>query len=195
MEDEIKFLSLPDVIKYTIVYLDKKDYESLHMIENRALEQAITDYNKDFSEVCVMIYGLRKLISKKHIFETEEWTAYQKRIIENLNLSLTNYRDEDLSKFNNFIKDTMAIIKDADRKLGRYVSVVIEDGRIKLASTAYAYGLSAAQASDLLSISKKQLMAYVGITKMPDEDKQFKSIGERVHLLDVMSGVNAGDNK
>jgi len=38
-------------------------------------------------------------------------------------------------------------------------------------------------------------MSYVGITKMPDEDKQFKSIRERVHLLEVMSGVNSGDNK
>jgi len=143
----------------------------------------------------VLIYGLRKLLSKKHISQTEEWKNYKLQIIENLNEALKVYREEDSSKFNNYIKDTIHLIKNADKQLGRYVSIVIDDGRIKLASTAYAYGLSAAQASDLLSITKEQLMSYVGITKMPDEDKQFKSISERVHLLEVLVEKDKSETK
>lgn len=195
MVEDIEYLKLTDIIKFIIVYLEKNDFESLHLIENKTLEQAITEFNKDFSEVCVMIYGLRKLISKKHISQTQEWITYKQSIIENLNRSLDVYKEEDSSKFNNYIKNIIETIRQADQKLGRYVSVVIDDGRIKLASTAYAYGLSASQASDLLSITKEQLMSYVGITKMPDEDKQFKSIGERVHLLEVMSEKSKSENK
>jgi hypothetical protein len=193
MEDNLEYFKLTDIIKVISVYLDKGDYESLHLIEHKTLEQAITEFSKDFSEVCVMIYGLRKLIAKKHISQTEEWKDYKQKILENLNSSLEVYRVEDLSKFNNYIKNIIQLIREADEKLGRYVSVVIDDGRIKLASTAYAYGLSASQASDLLSITKEQLMSYVGITKMPDEDKTFKSISERVHLLEVLS--EKSDNK
>jgi hypothetical protein len=193
MENDLEYFKLTDIIKVISVYLDKGDYESLHLVEHKTLEQAITEFSKDFSEVCVMIYGLRKLIAKKHISQTEEWKDYKQKILENLNSSLEVYRVEDLSKFNNYIKNIIQLIREADEKLGRYVSVVIDDGRIKLASTAYAYGLSASQASDLLSITKEQLMSYVGITKMPDEDKTFKSISERVHLLEVLS--EKSDNK
>lgn len=188
MENNINDLKIPDIIKQVILDLEKKDYESLHSLENKTLEHAITNFNKDLSEICVMIYGLRKIIAKKHISEREEWFKYQTEIIENLNVSLEKYKEEDPSRFNNVIKNIISIIKKTDQELGRYVSVVIDDGRIKLASIAYAYGLSASQASDLLTISKEQLMSYVGITKMPDEDKKFKSINERVHLLEVLTG-------
>lgn len=179
--------NIPFIIKEVIKNIEKRDYETLHSLENTTLEFAVTDFNKDFSQICVMIYGLRKLIAKKHISNTEEWKIYEKHILENLNISLENYREEDPSKFNNIIKNIIYVLKKADKELGRYVSLVIDDGRIKLASTAYAYGLSASQASDLLSITKEQLMSYVGITKMPDEDKKFKSINERVHILEVLT--------
>lgn len=179
--------NIPFIIKEVIKNIEKRDYETLHSLENTTLEVAVTDFNKDFSQICVMIYGLRKLIAKKHISNTEEWKIYEKHILENLNISLENYREEDPSKFNNIIKNIIYVLKKADKELGRYVSLVIDDGRIKLASTAYAYGLSASQASDLLSITKEQLMSYVGITKMPDEDKKFKSINERVHILEVLT--------
>ncbi len=194
MEQDIETFKLPDIVKSTIVFLDKNNYESLHLIENNTLEQAVITFNKDISEVCVLIYGLRKLISKKHISQADSWITYKRAIIQNLESALKVYKEEDTSKFNNYIKNTIEIIKQADHELGRYVSIVIDDGRIKLASTAYAYGLSASQASDLLSISKKQLMSYVGITKMPDEDKHFKSISERVHLLDIMVEKDKGGN-
>ncbi len=195
MEEIIENLKLTDIIKSTIVFLERNDYESLHLIENNTLEQAIINFNKDYSEICVMIYGLRKIISKKHISQTNSWADYKKSIVENLNSALNVYREEDPSKFNNYIKNIIEIIKKADHELGRYVSVVIDDGRVKLASTAYAYGLSASQSSDLLSITKEQLMSYVGITKMPDEDNQFKSINERVHLLEIMSEKDKGDTQ
>jgi hypothetical protein len=190
MKEEIDFLNIQDIIKIIIIYFEKKNYEYLHLIENKVLEQAITEFSKDFSEICVLIYGLRKLISKKHIVHSDSWIEYEREIISNLTLSLENYRPEDPSRFNNYIKKVISIIKKADQELGRYVSVVIDDGRVKLASTAYAYGLSASQAANLLSITKEQLMSYVGITKMPDEDKPFKSIFERYHILDIMSSKN-----
>ncbi|NCP71989.1 hypothetical protein GW835_01175 [archaeon] len=195
MEENIENLKITDIIKSAIVFLERNDYESLHLIENNTLEQAIVNFNKDYSEICVMLYGLRKLISKKHISQTNSWANYKISIVENLNSALNVYREEDPSKFNNYIKNIIELIKKADHELGRYVSVVIDDGRVKLASTAYAYGLSASQSSDLLSITKEQLMSYVGITKMPDEDKQFKSINERVHLLEVMAEKDKGDKQ
>ena len=195
MEEKIENLNLTDIIKSTIIFLEKNDYESLHLMESNTLEQSIINFNKDYSEICVMIYGLRKIISKKHISQTDSWHEYKKLILENLNESLKVYREEDHSKFNNYVKNIIELLRRADQELGRYVSIVIDDGRIKLASTAYAYGLSASQASDLLSISKEQLMSYVGITKMPDEDKSFRSISERAHILEVMTEKDKGDKK
>lgn len=191
MSDSKKPLNTIDFTNKIISFIQANDYESLHQLENTLLETATLNFNRDVAEVCVLIYGLRKIISKKHISKTDFWINYRLTIIDNLKSAVKLYKEEDPSKYNNIIKSTMVIVKEVDKKHGRFVNFAIDDGRIKLASTAYAFGLSASQASDLFSITKKQFMSYIGVTKMPDEDKPFKSIKERVNMLDENS-INRG---
>lgn len=186
MENKEEFNYL-DLISKIYDNLKQRNSQILHDLESNSLETVVVSYNKDLAEICVIIYALRKLISKKHFIKSDSWANYEFEILQNLEILKKEYNEEDLSKFNNIIKNIQLIIEKADKELSRYISHILEDGRVKLASSAYAFGLSANQAASLFSVSKEELMNYVGITKMPDEDEPFKSIEKRVHLLEVMS--------
>ncbi|MDD3177890.1 MAG: hypothetical protein PHR26_00030 [Candidatus ainarchaeum sp.] len=182
--DQLKYI---EIISKIIDFIKQKNSQALHDLESIVLEISINNDNKDLSEICVIIYALRKIISKKHFINSDSWKEYEFEILQNLDISINVFNELDLSKFNNVIKNIQLIIEKSDKELGRYISRILDDARIKLASTAYAYGLSANQAASLFSASKEELMNYIGITKMPDEDESFKNISQRVHLLEVMS--------
>jgi hypothetical protein len=67
--------------------------------------------------------------------------------------------------------------------MGNYVSNLYEKARIKMASSAYGLGLSLSQAAMLTGADKKQLLNYIGITKMHDEIKETKGIASRIKSL------------
>lgn len=184
-------IKLPEIVSEIKKLLDSRNYEGLHKLEHKIIELSIINYNKDYSELCVVMFTLRKLISKAHIYDQDDWKKAQLEIDGNLDRAIKEFKDEDHSSFNNIIKNILFIIERADNKLGRYVTHIVDEARIKLASDIYAYGLSASQSAELVSANRSQLMQYIGVTKMPDEDKEFKSIGERVHLLEVASKSDA----
>jgi hypothetical protein len=186
MIENKKDITLIDACSKIIDFLEKGDYESIHTLEHNISEIAIRDYNKDYSELCIVTYGLRKILSKEHIRNKEEWKDAQIEVEGNLKRAIKEFKMEDHSNFNNIIKNIQIVIAKTDKNLGNYVTHLIEDARVKLASNAYAYGLSANQSANLFSANLDELMMYIGITKMPDEDTKFKSIKERVNLLEVM---------
>lgn len=177
-------ISYNDLVKQIIDAFTRKDLEKLHILENQAIENAVMAYDRLFAEIGIAIYGIRKLDSKMHISSKESWVNNSKEILKILH-SFLETENVEQKKIN--ISKVIQIIKDTDKQLGRYVTHVISDASVKLASSAYAFGLSASQASSLFNCDKEQLMNYLGATKMSDEDKQFKSIKERLHLLEVMS--------
>jgi len=179
--------SLSEIISKLISLIIKKDIEGIHILENQTLEVAITKNNKDYSSLCIIMYGLRKMMSKGHINTNDVWKKSENNILNELKNGLFDLNSNKTDNFRKTLMDIENEIRNTDKELGHYINQIIDDARIKLASSAYAYGLSASQASDLFSISKDQLMNFVGVTKMPDEDIKFKSIKERVGLLELTS--------
>jgi len=185
VEKSNTYESLSRIIKEYIPLIVKRDIDGMHAIENQTLELAITFDNRDYASFCIIMYGLRKMISKPHIYSNPIWKKTQDKILNQLNDSSFLLQSKKIEEFKKTVKDIEDEIRQKDKELGHYINVIIDDARIKLASSAYAYGLSAAQASDLFSIPKDQLMNFIGVTKMPDEDPMYKSITERIHLLDL----------
>ncbi len=177
--------SLSKIIKEFIPFVIKKDIDGMHALENQTLELTITFDNRDYASFCIIMYGLRKMISKPHIFSNQIWKKAQNSILNQLNDCSFMLQSKKFDEFRKTVSDIEEEIRQKDKELGHYINQIIDDARIKLASSAYAYGLSAAQASDLFSISKDQLMNFIGVTRMPDEDPMYKSIKERIHLLDL----------
>jgi len=177
--------SLSEIISKLINLIIKKDIDEIHVLESQTLEIAVTKDDRDYSSLCIIMYGLRKMMSKGHINTNEVWKKAENNILNELKNCSFDLNSSKINDFRQTIKYIEDEIRKTDKELGHYINQIIDDARIKLASSAYAYGLSASQASDLFSISKDQLMNFVGVTKMPDEDIKFKSIKERVGLLEM----------
>lgn len=188
-DDLFKDFKKSDNLKETLIkvvqYTRKKDAEQLHSLEKKIIEDAIVNNDVDFAELAVVTYCFRKMFFKQHISTTDVWKDTQDEILYDLN-NLTKY-EFNLNKYRETIKKAQSKIEYIDKQLGHFVESVVQSARTKLASTAYAYGLSSEQACSLFSANREQLMPFIGNTKMPDEDKPFKTIKERVHLLKVMS--------
>jgi hypothetical protein len=86
-------------------------------------------------------------------------------------------------------------IQNTDRTLGHFIHNLVDNARTKLASSAYAYGMSLSQATNLLSAQKENVMEMVGTTKISDEDKKIKSIKERVNYLQTALKKQEGNIK
>ena len=183
--DSNNYESLSRLIKELIPLIIKRNIDGVHALENQTLELAITSDNKDYASLCIIMYGLRKMISKPHIYSDNTWKKSQDIILNQLNDASFSLGSKKIDEFRKIIIDIEDEIRAKDKELGHYINQIIDDARIKLASSAYAYGLSASQASDIFSVPKDQLMNFIGVTKMPDEDPKYKSINERIHLLDL----------
>ncbi len=177
--------SLSEIISKLINLIIKKNIDEIHVLESQTLEIAVTKDDRDYSSLCIIMYGLRKMMSKTHINTNEVWKKAENNILNELKNCIFDLNSSKIDDFRQTIKYIEDEIRKTDKELGHYINQIIDDAKIKLASSAYAYGLSASQASDLFSISKDQLMNFVGVTKMPDEDIKFKSIKERVGLLEM----------
>lgn len=194
----------PDVTKYisTVNFKDwsqvmlaineqfqNVDLQKLHAIDDKLLAEAIISNNKLIAEMALVAYSYRKLISKKHIFYHPNWKKFREKTIIDLKLASELSKKPDLTDFSNKIKEILADIENTDKLLGHFIHDIVFNARSKLASSAYAYGLSLSQATNLLSADKDTVMALIGQTKMSDEDSIItgKTLKEKVNILKEMT--------
>lgn len=165
------------------------DLQKLHAIDEKLLDEAIISNNKLIAEMAVIAYSYRKLISKKHIFYSPNWKKFKEKTIIDLKLASELSKKPDLTEFTKKIKEIQTDIENTDKLLGHFIHDIVFNARAKIASSAYAYGLSLSQATNLLSADKDSVMAVIGQTKIPDEDSVIKgkTLKEKVNLLKEMT--------
>jgi len=131
----------------------------LRDLSNRAIETAVLSENKALVDLSLVSYSLAKLMSKPHLFKSEQWLKFKEHILEELR------KKEDFGIILNYI---IADVSSFDVNLGNYTRDVVENARIKQASRAYALGVSLRRASELTNVNLSALLDYVGSTKIHD---------------------------
>ena len=185
-EDILKNVNLDnysDIITEIINEFNKRNLDRLHRIDEQLLEEAIVKNNKDLIELTIITYSFRKLMSKKHILYNPKWSSFSSTVTNDLVYASSCFREQKIDEYRKAIKKVQDNIQNTDRTLGHFIHNLVDDARSKLASTAYAYGMSLSQASALLSAQKETVMEMIGTTKISDEDQKIKSIKERVGYL------------
>lgn len=180
---KIDFTNIEKIITAILEQFRANDLDRLHRIDEKALEESIVSYRKDIAELTIIAYSFRKLLSKKHIFNSPNWKGFREKTISNLEEAIKLSKEENKDNYNLKIKEIQNSIEKTDQLLGHFIHDIVFNARTKLASSAYAYGLSLSQASNLLSANKDLVMELVGQTKIPDEDIKTKTMTERVNFL------------
>ena len=158
----------------------QKKLLQLRGLSNRLIKEASIEDSFAKAELGVITYALHKMESKEHFVNNAKWTKLKRVIATDLESASFAAENNDVKKFIFKLKKVIADINSIDNSLGHFAQGMYEKAKVKQASLAYSYGLSISQAAELTGADKKELQSYIGFTKMPDEEKESKSLSTRV---------------
>lgn len=152
-------------------------------VSNDAIQLAALKSSHLLSEVSLIAYSLHKLLTKVHIAESGKWDALRNEIEKDLDNALAMIGKNDLKGFEKALHGVIDGIANVDSELGNYIQGTYDKARVKQASRAYSLGISLSRAAELTGADKKELLQYIGATKMHDEEAVKFGIGERLKNL------------
>jgi len=177
-----------DVNEVNILFKQNKTFD-MRGLSNRLIREAAMENNYAKAELGVIAYSLHKIETKEHMVRSPKWHKIKAEISKNLEEALMAIKIDDKKDFFQQLKEVIVNINNIDAEMGHYAQGLYEKAKVKHASQAYSYGLSLAQAADLTGADKKELQAYVGFTKMHDEEPPAKNIKSRVkELKELLEG-------
>ena len=92
----------------------------------------------------------------------------KKDVLQSLNYARTNLKRNEDKQFRLEIKKVLKRISMFEKKIGKYITEVLRQARIKKGGRIYEHGLSIGLSAQLMGISKWELMDYLGATKVSD---------------------------
>lgn len=151
---------------------------SAELIKQAALTN---DYFKAL--MSLIAYSLYKLSSKTHVRKNPKWKLARTEILSHLDAAIGLLEKHDFRNAEEELRDAVEHISKADSEISNYAKGIFEKSKTKMASSAYSFGLSLGQAAWLTGADKKDLMNYIGVTKMHEEAGISLGISERLKNL------------
>ena len=157
----------------------KKEIRKNRKTNDRVLRSSGVDFTKPNYDLAVISYVLSKITSKQRFF-TKQYDKQMKeidKVLDNLVKCSKEYSekgwDDSLSSFSESVWN---LEKDDPR----FLTNLMSKGRLKVAATMYAQGVSLGLASEMTGIEKQEIMDYAGKTMMFDRVKDEKTVLERI---------------
>jgi len=170
-------------LQRSISAFEKQDIFALKEIGNKAIEEAALANDKELARVALIIYALHKMSTKQHIVRHDRWADIKHDILFDLKKAAAAIEADNAKEFEYRLKAAIDSVKTTDQDLGNYVQNIVEKARVKYGSTAYSFGLSLGQSAALTNADKKQLLRYIGVTRIADRDVVTMGIGARLKKL------------
>jgi len=155
----------------------------LRALSKKSIKEAVIENSREMALVSVISYSLSKLCSKEHFVKSPKWKDIKTSILSYLEKAIKLLKSGKRKEFQKSLRDLIKRIESVDIETGNYVMNLIQKGRVKSASTAYALGQSLSQAASLTGANKKDLQNYIGRTKMHDEEGIALGIEKRMKKL------------
>jgi hypothetical protein len=161
----------------------KPEIVELKQISNSALQKAILENNKLLAKIALISYCLYKLLTKEHIVQNKNWNSVKKAISSHIEKALLAAKQQKTEETEKQLDLTIKDVNAIDRDLGFFLTSLFDKARVKLASSAYAHGLSLGRAAELTGTDKKNLLGYIANTVIHEEEKPVMGIAERIKKI------------
>ncbi len=173
--------TLKDYLPAMISAFKKRKGNRLRKLNDHILEDAAIDSSKVNFKLAIISYVLSKIASKPR-FNRPEFEDCLRDIELSLDyLASTIFRDNEKDVMGGFDKVERSI-SCLDKKDPRFVIDLITKGKLKMAATFYAQGMSLGVASEMTGLHKQEILDYAGQTMMFERLKDEKSIAERMKI-------------
>ncbi len=182
---------LLDFLKKAISAFQKGEIFALKETANKAIEEAALSNDKRLARIALIAYALNKMSSKQHIVRHGRWPEIKHDILFDLRKAAEAFEKDNEQEFQYRLQAAIDSVKTTDGKIGNYEQNIFEKASVKYASTAYSMGLGLGQSADLTGANKKQLLRYIGATRIADREEVTLGIGERIKKLKEKLKENA----
>lgn len=158
----------------------KRNQRALRKINDDVLSAAATELDKNLFDLAVLSYALSKIVSKPRFLDREYDSRLRaiERALSDL-LDMSNAPDEQVSRFVHAVEKSIGSLEKDDP---RFITTIINKGKLKMAATLYAQGMSLGVASEMSNLEQQEVLDYAGETMMFDRIKDEKGIRERMKL-------------
>lgn len=157
----------------------KRDQKKLRKINDRILKSAVLEFNKQIYDVAVISYVLNKITSKPRFQrkELETKMANIDKMLSDITKAIERLNE---TEWNEAFQKLHDKIKDLESDDPRFIRDLMNKGKMKVAATLYAQGLSLGLACEMTGMNKQEILDYAGKTMMFDRIKEEQSIQERM---------------
>ena len=173
---------LKPLIEFTpqiLAAFKKRNQRRLRKLNERVLRASALEPTKANLSLAVFSYVLGKIVSKPRLLRRE----YEPRlrdievVLEKLVKKTEVAKEEELLSIFSELEKAITSLEEKDP---RFLLSLVSKGKLKMAATFYAQGMSLGVASDMTGLEKQEILDYAGHTMMFDRVKEEKSVTERM---------------
>ncbi len=166
----------------------KRKQSRLRKLNDRILRDAVLSFTASYYELAVISYVLSKIVSKPRFLRSEygKGIAGIEKALESLSTVSPDAGPEELFPYFRRVQAAIARLESRDP---RYLIDLFSKGRLKMAATLYAQGISLGLAAEKSGIDKQEIMDYAGDTMMFDRLKEEVDIEKRMKTAREFVGI------
>jgi hypothetical protein len=157
----------------------KRNQRRLRKLNDEMIRETTLQFDKIHFNLSVYSYVLSKIVSKPRYLRDECESCLQgiEQAMEKLVRRADSGTEDELERLFTELDKAIACLEERDP---RFVVDMMTKGRLKMAATFYAQGLSLGVAAELTGLEKQEILDYAGETMMFDRLKEEKSIHDRM---------------
>ncbi len=163
--------------------LRDRDVRAMRKINDRCIKETALKFSAHTYLFALISYVLSKIISKPRYFRQKKSKDVLSSVASLLRSCEENAKSADYNSLLATQNKVLSTIEKMDEEDRRFVKGILTKGKLKIASTLYAQGISLGSASEMTGTDKREVLLYAGQTMMFDRLKEKKSIEERMKNL------------
>ncbi len=178
MDKEIK-KTIREVLRDAVEILrvrEEKDVLELKSLSNKVIQCTSIHQDLDTMQLSVLIYSFYKIFDRKVTIQQKKYDE----IFTHFEEALEGIKKGELQSYNAAIEKLFQIVKSLDVGSRKYLQKVLEKASINKGSGLFAHGLSSKRSAEIMGISEWQLLNYIGMRSVPDDEQPGLSAKKRL---------------
>ena len=174
MDNEVK-KEIIGILKSSVEAVRNDDVRRLRDLSNSIINSSSVFQDESIITIAVITYSMSKIFERTDYRKYPGWNLFHETTANSLRESLFFLEKNDTKNFEKNLKNVLSIIDRLDNKLKNYIKDVIKDVQIGRGSRLHEHGISLGRITELLGISKWELLEYIGKTGI-SEVREISSI-------------------
>lgn len=171
-----------NLLKQSYFAIKQKQIYELRELSDHTIHDASIFQDEDSISIAIVVYSLSKIFEKHQFQEYPDWNFFYKNVMFNLKNAIKELKKRNVLSYRKSIENIMIQIKKIDKKVSLYIEEVLSQAKIRKGSRLYEHGISLGRASELLGVSKWELMSYVGNQKISEYEFSPRTIIEKIEF-------------